>query len=354
LKTGLSFFFMGTDRSGTDRDVYREEVTLASMAEPLGFDSLWATEHHFTEYSMVPSPLMFLAHMAGKTQRVTLGAMVVVLPWHNPARLAGEIGMLDNLSDGRFCLGVGRGLGRLEFEGLGVDMSTSREVFDESADVLLDALESGFIEATGSYLAIPRREIRPRPTGSFVGRTYGAAVSPESVKAMARIGAGLIIIPQKPWETVVQELEIYREEFAVQHPHRDIPSPIVAVHTYCNADGERAAERASHYNERYYHRVMDHYGLGGSSFDSQKGYDYYAKVSARITAHGKEDAARFYSDLHVHGSPVDCAEKIRWIKETTQCDTILNFFSYSGMPFEESRENLSLYAERVLPSVRAM
>ena len=145
MKTGLSFFFMATDRPGSDLEIYRDEVRLASMAEPMGFDSVWATEHHFTEYSMIPSPLQFLSFMAGKTERVTLGAMVVVLPWHNPARLAGEIGMLDNLSEGRFCLGVGRGLGRLEFEGLGVDMSTSREVFDETAETVFAALENGFI-----------------------------------------------------------------------------------------------------------------------------------------------------------------------------------------------------------------
>jgi alkanesulfonate monooxygenase SsuD/methylene tetrahydromethanopterin reductase-like flavin-dependent oxidoreductase (luciferase family) len=354
MKTGLSFFFMGTDRSGSDQDIYCDEVELASMAEPLGFDSVWATEHHFTDYSMIPNPLQFLAHMAGKTERVTLGAMVVVLPWHNPARLAGEIGMLDNLSGGRFCLGVGRGLGRLEFEGLGADMSSSREVFDESADAVLSALENGFIEASGVYLTIPKRGIRPRPTGSFIGRTYGAAVSPESVKAMARIGAGLIIIPQKPWETVVQELEIYRNEFATLHSEREIPAPIVAVHTYCSHDGKKAAERAGYYNERYYHQVMEHYDLGGAHFATQKGYSYYAKVAARITSEGKDDAAKFYSDLHVHGTPAECTEKIRWIQETTQCGTLLNFFSYSGMSFEESRENIRLYADEILPAVRGM
>jgi alkanesulfonate monooxygenase SsuD/methylene tetrahydromethanopterin reductase-like flavin-dependent oxidoreductase (luciferase family) len=354
MRTGLSFFFMGTDRDGSDQDVYCEEVELASMAEPLGFDSVWATEHHFTEYSMIPNPLQFLAHMAAKTERVALGAMVVVLPWHNPARLAGEISMLDNLSGGRFYLGLGRGLGRLEFEGLGADMSSSREVFDESAHALLTALENGFIEASGAYITIPKRGIRPRPTGSFVGRTYGAAVSPESVRAMARIGVGLIIIPQKPWETVVQELDLYRNEFATLHPDRPIPAPVVAVHTYCSRDGGKAAERAEYYNERYYHRVMEHYDLGGAHFDKQKGYSYYAKVSARITSAGKDDAAKFYSDLHVSGTPAQCTEKIRWIHETTQCDTLLNFFSYAGMPFEESKENLCLYAEEILPAVQAM
>jgi alkanesulfonate monooxygenase SsuD/methylene tetrahydromethanopterin reductase-like flavin-dependent oxidoreductase (luciferase family) len=354
MKTGLSFFFMATDRPGSDLEIYRDEVRLASMAEPMGFDSVWATEHHFTEYSMIPSPLQFLSFMAGKTERVTLGAMVVVLPWHNPARLAGEIGMLDNLSEGRFCLGVGRGLGRLEFEGLGVDMSTSREVFDETAETVFAALENGFIEASGTHVTIPKREIRPRPTGSFVGRTYGAAVSPESVKSMGRVGAGLIIIPQKPWKTVVDELDVYRDAFATHHPDREIPAPIVAVHTYCSRDGAKAADRGGYYNERYYQRVMEHYDLGGTHFATQKGYSYYAKVSERITTEGKGDAAKFYSDLHVFGTPTECAEKIRWIQETTQCDTLLNFFSYSGMPFEESAENLKLYTEEVLPLVRAM
>ena len=121
MKTGLSFFFMGTGKKGTDRDVYRDEIALAEMAEPLGFDSVRATEHHFTDYSMVPNPLQFLAYMAGQTSRIDLGSMVVVLPWHNPARLAGEISMVDNLANGRFRLGIGRGLGRVEFDGLGAE-----------------------------------------------------------------------------------------------------------------------------------------------------------------------------------------------------------------------------------------
>lgn len=262
--------------------------------------------------------------------------------------------MLDNLSAGRFRLGMGRGLGRLEFEGLGADMASSREVFDESARTILAALENGFIEAAGEQLSIPKRDIRPRPTGTFVGRTYGAAVSPESVTAMARLGAGLIIIPQKPWETVAEEISLYRDEFATHHPDREVPAPIVAVHTYCSGDAGRARERGDQYNRRYYHRVMEHYDLAGTHFKTQKGYDYYAKVSDRIGSEGAEDAARFYSNLHVFGTPSECMEKIRWIQEVTACDTILNFFSYSGMPFDESMSILNTYADEVLPAVKEL
>jgi alkanesulfonate monooxygenase SsuD/methylene tetrahydromethanopterin reductase-like flavin-dependent oxidoreductase (luciferase family) len=354
VKTGLSFFFMATGRDDTDQQVYADELELASAAEGLGFDAVWATEHHFTGYSMLPNPLQFLAFMAGRSERLELGSMVVVLPWHNPARLAGEIGMLDNLTNGRFRLGLGRGLGRVEFEGLGADMDTSREVFDESAEMILGALESGYIEASGKYVNVPKRELRPRPTGSFIGRTYGAAVSPESVQSMARLGAGLIIIPQKPWERVVSELELYREEFTAHHPDREIPKPVVAVHTYCHRDAQRAKEMGRLYNARYYQTVMDHYGLAGRGFANQKGYSYYAKVADRIDASGRDDAAEYYADLHVYGTPAQCLEKIEWIKDTVGCGTLLNIVSYSGMPAEEAQANLRLYADEVRPTVEAM
>ncbi|MEV8517655.1 LLM class flavin-dependent oxidoreductase [Dactylosporangium sp. NPDC051484] len=354
MKTGLSFFFMATDRDGTDQEIYREELALADLAEPLGFDSVWGVEHHFTEYSMIPNPMQFLSYMAGRTKRIDLGSMVMVLPWHNPVRLASEIGMLDNLSEGRFQFGIGRGLGRLEFEGLGASMDTSREVFDEAAETILAALESGFVEADGEFVRAPKRELRPRPTKTFRGRTYGAAVSPESVQSMARHGAGLIIIPQKPWDTVAGELELYREAFAQHHPDRETPAPIVACHVYCDSDAGRAAERGPMFNQAYYHRVMDHYGLSGDGFEKQKGYSYYASVASRINRSGKDDAADFYSNLHVYGTPEQCLEKIEWIKNTVQCDTFLSFFSYSGMPFEESRRNLELFSEKVRPVIQAM
>src|SRR5438105_1662142 len=99
-----------------DHEVYREELRLAELAEPLGFESIWVTEHHFTHYMMLPSTTQMLTYLAAKTSRALLGSGVVVLPWHDPVRVAEEVAMLDNLSGGRYIFGVGRGLGRVEFE----------------------------------------------------------------------------------------------------------------------------------------------------------------------------------------------------------------------------------------------
>lgn len=89
-------FFQNPHRQLSDYQVYRKELHLADQAEPLGYQSIWGVEHHFTDYTMCPDVLQFLSYMAGRTERAKLGSAVVVLPWHNPLRVADEpTSMLD-------------------------------------------------------------------------------------------------------------------------------------------------------------------------------------------------------------------------------------------------------------------
>src|SRR2546430_16092115 len=180
-----------------DFDVYQDELRLADLCEPLGFDSIWSVEHHFTDYTMCPDVLQFLTYMAGRTTRVALGSMVVVLPWHDPMRVAEEVSMLDNISGGRLSLGLGRGAGQVEFDRFRLSMDESRERFVESAETLLRGLEAGYCEYAGTFVRQPRAAMCPAPFKTFRGRTYAAAVSPESMPIMAKLGVGILVIPQK-------------------------------------------------------------------------------------------------------------------------------------------------------------
>src|SRR3954453_14488894 len=119
MHVGMASVFQNPQKRHTDREVYRNELRLADLAEPLGFESLWGVEHHFTDYTMCPDVLQYLAYFAGRTERIQLGSMVVLLPWHHPMRVAEEVVMLDHLSNGRVIFGIGRGLGRVEFDGFG-------------------------------------------------------------------------------------------------------------------------------------------------------------------------------------------------------------------------------------------
>src|SRR5437588_11253459 len=170
-----SIFQASAERS--DTEVYRDELRLADLAEPLGFESVWGVEHHFTDYTMCPDVVQFLTYMAGRTSKVQLGSMVVVLPWHDPIRVAEQVSMLDNLSGGRMVFGMGRGVGQVEFGGFRIPMDESRERFVEAAEMIIAGLEDGNVKYEGVHFSLPHRDIRPRPFKSFKSRTYAAALS---------------------------------------------------------------------------------------------------------------------------------------------------------------------------------
>ena len=101
MHVGMGVFFQGLEPGRDDHAVVRENLALADEAEKRGFESIWTAEHHFTRYHMMPNPAQFLTYMAGRTSRARLGTMGMVLPWHEPIRVAEEIAWLDSVSGGR-------------------------------------------------------------------------------------------------------------------------------------------------------------------------------------------------------------------------------------------------------------
>jgi len=352
MHVGTGVIFQAQPGNLSDRDVYQHELRLGDLAEPLGFESLWGVEHHFTDYTMCPDVLQYLTYFAGRTTHIQLGSMVVVLPWHDPMRVAEQVAVLDHMSNGRAVLGIGRGLGRVEFEGFGVEQGDSRAIFVESAEALLQGLERGYCEYDGAHVKQARREIRPRPWKSFRGRTYAAAVSPESSQIMARLGVGILIVPQKPWPTVVKELADYRaayKELIGSEP----PPPIVAGWVYIDEDAERAAEDANRYIAQYYRTVIEHYELKEQHLQSTKGYEMYGVLQEKMREPGGPDRlSDFFVGLHPWGTPEQVHEKILEIQALTGCEGFVSIFSYGGMPYELAERNMRLFAKTVMPELK--
>src|SRR5437588_3760048 len=121
----------------TDQEIIDEELELAGLVEPLGFDSYWAIDHYVTPYGMTGGVLQHLTYIAGRTSRIDVGTMVTVLPWYDPLRLAHEISVLDNVLKGRdLTLGVGRGAAVREFDGFRVPMSDARIRYNETLEII--------------------------------------------------------------------------------------------------------------------------------------------------------------------------------------------------------------------------
>ena len=352
MHVGTAVVFQGCGEGRTDRNVYRNELRLGDLAEPLGFESLWGVEHHFTEYTMCPDVLQYLTYFAGRTHNIQLGSMVVVLPWHDPMRVAEQVVMLDHFSNGRFIFGIGRGLGRVEFEGFGVNQEESRDRFTEEAQMILEGLERGYCEYQGKYVKQIRRELRPRPFKSFRGRTYAAAVSPESSIIMAKLGIGILIIPQKPWELVAKELSDYRSVFHEVNG-TDAPPPICAGWTFCDENADRAQELAYKYIGGYWKTVVKHYELIGDHLTKMKGYESYAEMQQKASAPGGVDAmTEFFVNLQVWGTPEQCYEKIVDIQKRTGAEAYTGVFSYAGMPYDIAEANMRLFAAEVMPELK--
>ncbi len=352
MDVGAALIFQATNPQMSDREVYRNELKLGDLAIDLGFQSIWGVEHHFTDYTMCPDVTQFLSYWAGRNDSVQLGSMVIVLPWHDPMRVAEEIAMLDNLSDGRMLLGIGRGLGRIEFEGFNRDMNVSREYFTESAQMILEGLEQGYCEFDGQLIQQPRRDIRPAPFKSFRGRTFAAAVSPESSQIMARLGVGIVVVPQKPWDSVEKELAAYRETYQAINGQA-APETILAGWTYCHEDAGFAEEMARRYIGGYYQTVVKHYELAGDHMKNTKGYEAYVSVQENVQQ-SQAAMEEFFMSIQVWGTPEMCYDKISEFTSRIGAGAYNGVFSFAGMPYETVEQSMRLFAREVMPQVRKL
>ncbi|MCB1741730.1 MAG: LLM class flavin-dependent oxidoreductase, partial [Gammaproteobacteria bacterium] len=320
-------------------------------AEPLGFDSIWALEHHFTGYSMSPNPAQLLSYYAGRTRRVQLGTAVIVLPWHDPIRVAEQIALLDVLSGGRCLFGFGRGAASVEYEGFRIPMEEARPRFAESAQLIRKALAEEVFEWDGEYYKIPRTSIRPRPISSPQTRFYASSVSPESAEIMAKLGFGMMVIMQNEWAKAAEDIKSFRAiANSVGH---EPPPPIILTNVSCAPSREQAHERAAQFLSAKWDSIDSHYHFSDGHLANVKGYESYGKMAKTYTKMKDPDfktkATEFYIKIQIVGTPDDCLQQLETLQQVTGTDHIVCDYSYGGMPHHDGELNMRLFADQVLP-----
>ena len=334
MKIGVALN-MPADPPRNDAEVLREHLALGDMVEPLGFDSLFALEHHFTDYVLSPDPLQLLTYFAGRTHRIELGTAVAVLPLQNPIRLAEQIAILDVLSNGRCLFAFGRGSAASEFRGFGISTDESRQRFQEAASVLVGLLSQSTFQHSGKYFQIPPLSLRPVPVSSPHQRFFGAARSTESIELMAGLGFGLLVSTQKDWSTLGDDLRIFHAAAlnAGAFPRR----PIVLAMLSVDRSREAAFSRALKFFRRDLEFGRSHYGGA-------------ATAAQGMTVPDISDIAA----NQIVGTPTDCVEQIVRLVNLTAPEHLLLEFSYGGMPQRDAVCNLQVFAREVLPRLRAI
>jgi len=193
-----------------DHTAIHELLTEACFAEATGFHGVWLTEHNFTGESVYCDPIPFASALAARTSRVRIGFAVIQLALRHPIRLATQLALLDNLSDGRLDVGVGRGTiyNEYEFVGYGLRSDDSRERAAETLDLLVRAWTEAPLVHQGKFYQVSLPELRPQPRQRPHPPLWRSVVSPTSFREYGRLGAP-ILTPRLPLARIPDLLRQY-------------------------------------------------------------------------------------------------------------------------------------------------
>ncbi len=348
----MVFASYGWDNCPDDR-VWEEEIKLARLAADSGFDCLWSAEHHFNDYSFVPDNIQLMTYLTAKCPGIDVGTAAVILPWHDPLRVAENAAVLDMLSGGRLRLGMGRGLARREFEAFRLSMDESRGRFDEAAALVVNALKTGFAEGNGKYYKQPRIEIRPRPKHSMEGRIYAVASSEDSVDSAAKLGAHMVMFADRPWEMRAPVIERGRELHRKYHG-TEMPHLMMTDFCVCGTSNAECEDWARKYQGKFVESNFYHYEFLGEHFKNVKGYDsYQQKAEIARKGGGLPAAVEGFMKAASWGTPDRILKDLENRRKVVGDFELNVAFRFGGVPYDIAEHGLKLFAKEVLPVVKS-
>ena len=338
-------------RAGVDTaDLYAQHLEEMELAQALGFSEYWVAEHIFhREHSVLPSPNVFLAAAAARVPQLRLGVLVHVLPLHDPLRLAGECAMLDQLTRGRICIGVGRGARLDEYRRLGIDQATSRGRFEEALDLMLRLWTEDRVDHEGSYYRCYGATLAPQPYQRPHPPLVMATVGDESLEWAARRAIGIARGPE-PAAALARAKAGYDAAYRTAG-HRGRPSLRIMRQVYVAATDAEAREAARPWLFRFFQLFA---GLDRSGVPPTN--EAYAELTG--AALGGRFGRWTYdelidNDLVLIGSPARVAAQVERLLRAADVETFLGMFSFGTMPRAAALTNLRRFAEEVLPQVGA-
>jgi alkanesulfonate monooxygenase SsuD/methylene tetrahydromethanopterin reductase-like flavin-dependent oxidoreductase (luciferase family) len=344
------------DRPPTIPDSQSMDDTLymGELVEPLGFDSIWATEHYGSAYSMQPNPLQYLAYWAGRTNRVDVGTAVIVAPWWNPVRLAHEISMLDILLKGRrLHLGIGRGISPHEYASLGYPMEESHKYFYDVINAIRLADGAERFEFQGDVYNIPPTSIRPqaRHKGELTNNIKVAFSTEASAKLAAENGLGQMFVAGDDVNEMINKVQRFNKIRKDLGLPPDQPTTLLWM--YCAETAEEAEEGWVYFQNQGIAAQHHYFDWNNPGYEGIPGYEeYLLRQNADISPAEARLAAR--RATQPIGTPEAIIEKIKTMQQTISMEKVVIHMMYGGMPREKAEKSLRLFAEKVLPEVQSM
>lgn len=208
MRTGL--FCTYENPKHDPRAAFADQARLVEHCEALGFDEAWVAEHHFNPDALSPSCIPILSYLSAKTRRIRLGSAAVLLPYHQPLKIAEDIATLDILSEGRFDFGIGKG-GPFPTQNkhFNIEPHTSRQKMVESLNLITRLLYDDDVHFEGQFYHADGITLTPRPIQKPVP-IYVATSTRETVLLAAHDGYGIMAGPPFPLAQVKDSVKTYR------------------------------------------------------------------------------------------------------------------------------------------------
>ncbi|MDO8616478.1 MAG: LLM class flavin-dependent oxidoreductase [Dehalococcoidia bacterium] len=334
----------------TDEGVFRAELEQIQKAEELGFDAVWLAEHHFQWYGIATDLMQIGAWVAARTERVRIGTAVVVLPFHNPLRLAEQAATLDLLSGGRLDLGVGRGYQAAEYSGFNISMDESRARFAECVEVLVKAWTQETFSHEGKYTQVRDVSVLPKPAQKPHPPIYVASwMTPETIRFAAERGFPIMSPAGLAADQIKTNYQLYAETLeSLGRDASGLELPAL-IHIYVDENDERARRTGMEHARRYGASLAT---LGtsvqpdGELSSEYQHYKQFADAGAALRETRQE--------LMLFGNPDSVAHKLKWVRDELGVRYVMCWMNMGGLEPERVLTSMRLFAEEVIPRFRTV
>lgn len=351
MKLGLFDHMQKHDEPGRSHlDLYKSHLEVLEFADQAGMDFYFVAEHHFDMgFSECPSPGVFLGAASQRTKRIRLGPLVYVLPLWHPIRVAEEVALLDNLTEGRLECGFGAGSGPFNFAAYNVPWDQKREMTLEALRIIKGiwtherfTFEGRYFKCKDIDLSIPLLQ-KPHPPLWMPTR------SKESIEEAASTGISTVQWVPAGMKAVRRAFDEYRAVYRRANPAGPKPRLGLMREIYvAESDKQARAEGEYHWRNFWERR-------GGARTYGAHGSTGLSTILDGSRRQELMDMDRSIAEgSFICGSPATVVEQIKRIAWDAGADTFLGEFTFGELTQKQALHSLKLFTEQAMPELKRL
>ena len=338
-------------KGGTQQEAFRESFELVDLADEMGLDTVWLAESHFNQNRPLAAQLVIASAIATRTKRLRVGTAVQVLPLVHPLRIAEEAATVDQISEGRFELGVGRSGNVRAYDAMGIDYEESRERFQEALDIIMKSWSGEPFSYEGKYNHITNATVSPLPYQKPHPKVRIASTTDDSFSRVGRLGFPIFLsLRGMDVEELQTNLQDYHKAWREAGHPGESGDISVRFPMYIAPTDEEAVEEPKETIEAYFQRMRRLFdeGFGGSG-----GADYWERRQRRLEKLEKLTYAEILETKVIFGSPDRVIDRLGQYKEMLGLTGITVELNPGGLlPAEAVQRSLRLLTQEVMPAFK--